>query len=166
MGKGTTALGIIGVILGAGGLGFGLLSWTGNILIQQTMNVWYETDDIVYYPPNGAYAAIPNGSIVISISTPVSLHLLFTGLAGVYPDGVSYTDLFFKFAINGVRLESPWARVGPYIGDEDAVRYSVALQHFIPVVNPGTYNYSVHALAEGSGHYIRDIAFCIRSYPI
>ena len=163
MGKGTTALGIIGVILGAGGLGFGLLS---NIVIQQTMNVWYETDDVYFQPPIGDYGAIPNCSIVIAISTPVSLHLLFTGLAGVYPDGSSYTDLFFKFAINGVRLETPWTRVGPYIGNDDAVRYSVALQHFISVVNPGTYNFSVHVLAEGTGNYVRDPAFCIRSYPI
>ena len=167
MGKGTTALGIIGVILGAGGLGFGFLSWTGQIVVQQTLaqqDVWYETDDIVYYPPNGAYAAIPNASIVIAVSTPVSLHLLFTALAGVYPNGVGYTDLFFKFAINGVRLESPWTRVGPYIGDDDAVRYSVAFQHFIPDVAPGTYNFSIHVLAEGAGHYVRDHAFCIRSY--
>ena len=162
MGKGATALGIIGVILGACGFGFGLLAWINQI--QQ--NVWYETSDFYFSPTEGAYLPIPDVSLIVNLNAPVSLHLLFTCLAGTYPDAVSYSDFFFYFAIDGVRLLNPWARVGPFEETTSTIRYSATLQHFIGAMAPGIYNFSVIVFSEKAGNYIRESTFCIRSYPI
>ena len=169
MGKGATTLGIIGVILGAGGLGFGFLAWTNQIVIQQTLNqqnIWYDSSDIYFSPPDSIYIPIPSIALIIDLNTPVSLHLLFTCIVGTYPDAVSYSDFFFYFAIDSVRLTNPWARVGPFEESSATGRYSATLQHFIGEMASGIYNFSVFIYSELAGNYVREPTFCIRSYPI
>lgn len=164
MGKGTTALGIIGVILGAGGLGFGFLAW-----INQTQeNVWYISSDSIHNPPSvpSPAGAIPDFSLIVSVNMPVSLHLLFTCVAVAYPVAESYSDFFYYFGINGVKLDNPWARVGPYNASGTTDRYSVTLQHFIPVIAPGIYNFTIFVISEAAGNYMRESTFCIRSYSL
>jgi len=169
MGKSGTALGIIGVIIGAGGVGFAFLNWMNLSNMQQVINqheIWYEVDDLVYAPTESIYTPIPNMSLIVDLGAPVSLHLLFTCIAGTYPDAGSYSDFFFYFAIDGVRLDNPWTRTGQFQETTTTNRYSVTLQHFIVEMAPGIYNFSVQVYSERAGNYIRETAFSIKSYPI
>jgi len=161
MGKGTTALGIIGVILGAAGFGFGFFAWIDQI----RENVWYdEFLDSEFYPTTTFPGeAIPNMSLIVDLSVPVSLHLLFTCVAVCNDVAGSYSDFFFYFLINDVKLDNPWTRAGTYDESVADNRYPVTLQHYIIGMAPGRYNFSILVLSEFAGNYIRECAFSIRS---
>jgi hypothetical protein len=183
MGKGGIVLGIIGIMLGAGGLGFGFLIWSNQGTIQENLDdtdndiedtqdilslhrIWYNSHEDIFYPPYLVYEPIPNMSIIVDLGAPVSLHLLFTCSARILSDSTSFSDVFFYFMIDGVRELSPWTRVGPYEGVSTYEYHSVALQHFYPQMTPGTYNFTVVVLSERAGNFIRESTFSIRSYPV
>jgi len=190
MGKGGTVLGLIGIILGAGGLGFGYFIWTGQATLatnltdaqnsqgnlasdladtQNTLalhDIWYSYYTTIFLPPYLDYGVIPNISIVVDLFGPVSLHLLYVGAARCIPDPLSFSDLFFYFMIDNVRLLSPWTRVGPFEGVSSYEYSSVTLQHVIPVMAPGVYNITVVVLSEYAANFVRQSTFSITSFPV
>jgi hypothetical protein len=161
MGKGGIILGLLGLLLGAGGLGLGVI----NFMNQPT--VFYSYHDTEFYPsPALVYIPIPNLALVFEIGGPVSLHLLFTCSARCYGDAVSFSDLFFYFMINGVQQTNmPWARTGGYQSNTDSEYTTVALQHYFTVTTPGIYNITVIVLTERAGNFIRESTLWIQSYP-
>jgi len=56
MGKGGTILGIIGILIGAGGLGFGLITWT----TQSQVKIWNDYEPAYFTAPDSSYETIPN----------------------------------------------------------------------------------------------------------
>ncbi len=165
MGKGAVVLGILGFIVGAGGLGFGVINWLNQPTIPCGAH-WYSYRDLEFTPtPEFVYIAIPNISIVFELGTPMSLHLLFSCSARVLGDLGSFSDLFFYFMINDVRqLNMPWARVGSYESSTTYEYYTVSLQHYIEVVDPGIYNITVAIMTERVGNFIRQSSLWIHSY--
>ena len=161
MGKGGVILGVIGLLIGAGGLGFGVF----NFMSQPT--VYYDYLDIEFYPSSaGVYYPIPTLSIVIETSSPVSLHLLFTCSARCIGDSISFSDLIFYFMTNDVRqIDWPWARTGGYESNTNYEYSTVSLQHYFTLTTPGTYNITVTVLTESVGNFIRQSSLWIESYP-
>lgn len=161
MGKGGIILGLIGLLLGASGLGLGVINFMNQPII------YYSYRDTDYTPsPALVYIPIPTLSIVFEISGPVSLHLLFTSSARCYGDSVSFSDLFFKFMINDVIQEDmPWARTGGYESNTNYEYSTVSLQHYFTLTTPGTYNITVVVLSENLPNHIREASLWIRSYP-
>ncbi|MHA2035142.1 MAG: hypothetical protein ACW98X_01835 [Promethearchaeota archaeon] len=196
MGKGGAVLGIIGIIVGAGGFGFGVLAWNSatsnntklteleNDLINQvnsTLNLfnttligltsednWYNYRDSEFTPsPAVVYLPIPNMSIIFELTLPRSLHLLFTCSARCLGNPASFSDLFFYFMINDVRqTEMPWTRVGSYESNTNYEYYSVSLQHYIEIMPPGVYNITVVVLTEQVGNFIRESSLFIQTFII
>jgi hypothetical protein len=111
MAKSGAILGILGILLGIGGLGFGFVNWMNQPTIPYEPH-WYSYHDLEFFPsPAMVYHPIPSISIIFTLETSMSLHLLFTCSARCFPDGVSFSDLFFYFMINDVRqINMPWAR--------------------------------------------------------
>ena len=171
MGKGGTVLGLIGILLGAGGLIFGFIAWTNqkNITnIQSGQNIWYQYDENEYFSisPTITYYPIPNMSIIFTLQRPVALHLLFTCSVRVIPTA-SYVTARFHFMINNVRLDYPYTRVGMYQGDSSSYDYdSVVLQHFYDAFPAGTHNITVVVYGESVNALVRECALCIQSYSI
>jgi hypothetical protein len=165
MGKGGVVLGIIALLLGAGGLGFGVINYMNQPVIPFEPH-WYRYEDSEFYPsPVSVYRAIPNISIIIELENPMSLHLFFTCSARCQGDAASFSDLFFYFMINDVRqIDMPWARVGSYQSNTNYEYYTVSLQHYLELMTPGTYNITVTVLTERVGNFIRQSSFWIRSY--
>jgi len=161
MAKGGVILGIIALLLGAGGLGFGIINW-----MNQPEPHWYSYHDNEFYPsPIATYLPIPNISITFSLDKPMSLHLLFTCSARCLGDPISFSDLIFYFMINDIRqINMPWARVGSYESNTNYEYYSVSLQHYIEAFPAGTYNITVVVLTERVGNFIRESSLWIRSY--
>ena len=133
MGKGGIILGLIGLLLGASGLGLGVI----NFMSQPT--IYYSYRDTDYMPtPALVYIPIPHLALVFEISGPVSLHPLFTCSARCYGDAVSFSDLFFYFMINDVRqTDMPWARTGGYESNTNYEYSTVSLQHYFTLTTPG-----------------------------
>lgn len=161
MGKGGIILGIIGLILGASGLGFGVVNF-----MNQPTN-YYSYYDLEFYPsPALEYRAITNIAILFAVGNPVSLHLLFTCSARCYGDAVSFSDLHFYFMINGVlQTDMPWARTGSFQSSTDSEYTTVSLQHYFTVTVPGIYNITVVVLTERAGNFIRQSSLWIQSTP-
>jgi hypothetical protein len=161
MGKGGIILGLIGLLLGAGGLGLGVVNF------MYTPTLYYIYRDTDYTPdPATVYIPIPELSIPIEIRGQVSLHLLFTCSARCLGDAVSFSDLFFYFMINDVRqTEMPWARTGGYESNTNYEYSTVSLQHFFTLTTPGVYNITVVVLTERLGNFIREASLWIQSYP-
>jgi len=71
MGKGGSILGIIGILLGAGGLGFGFIAWNNQITMQANLavqDIWYQYDQNTFIVnPPFTYLHIPNMSIVFDL---------------------------------------------------------------------------------------------------
>ncbi|MFW9823760.1 MAG: hypothetical protein ACFFE4_12530 [Candidatus Thorarchaeota archaeon] len=164
MGKGGVILGILGILLGAGGIGFGVLNWM-NQPVGMVEPQWYSYSNDIFTPtPAAVYLPIPNISIVFELGKPMSLHLLFTCSARCLGDAASFSDFIFYFMINGIRqTDMPWARVGSYQSNTNYEYYTVSLQHYIDAMPPDVYNITVVVLSERVGNFVRESSLWIRS---
>ena len=167
MGKGGSILGIIGILLGAGGLGFGFMAWNTQNNMQAslaTQDIWSQYDgDSFTVNPAYAYLYIPNMSIVFDLATTASIHILFTCSAVIVPEPTEYAGISFFFSVDGIRLLEPRVDVGPYEGSSTIDYFSVALQHFVPSFSSGTHNISVMVYSAETTHYVRFCSLTIQS---
>ena len=167
MGKGGVVLGLLALLLGAGGLGLGVINFMNQPFIYHP-RVFYSYYNSEFYPsPVLTYEPVTNISIIFDIVDPVSIHLLFTCSARCFGDLAIFSDMFFYFMINDVQqTDMPWARTGGHKSSSDSDYSTVALQHFFTVTTPGTYNITVVALKEKAGNFIRESSFLIQLYPV
>ncbi|MFW9882713.1 MAG: hypothetical protein ACFFG0_57350 [Candidatus Thorarchaeota archaeon] len=158
-------LGVLGILLGIGGIGFGVVNWIYQPTIPYGPH-WYSYNNDQFYPSTlYVYFPIPNISIVFELERPMSLHLLFRSSAFCLGDPGSYSDLFFYFMINGVQqTEMPWTRVGSFESSTTYEYYSVTLQHYIDFLPAGIYNITVAVMTQRLGNYVREPTFWIQSY--
>jgi len=161
MGKGGIILGLIGLLLGAGGLGFGII----NFMNQPT--VYYVYRDTEFYPsPISEHIPIPELAIVVDTSGPASIHLLFTCSARCHGQVGTYSDLMFYIMIDGVRqTDMPWARTGSFQSNTNYEYSTVSLQHYFTLTSAGRYNITITILTEWAGNFIRQSSLWVRSYP-
>jgi hypothetical protein len=176
MGKGGVILGLIGLLIGASGLGFGVINYINPPAGPAGppgppgppgLITYYVYEDAIFTPnPDLVYIPIPNLSIVFEIESPVSLHLLFTCSARCLGDALNFYDLIFYFMINDVRqTDMPWARTGGYQSNTNYEYSTVSLQHYFILTTPGIYNITVTVLTEYLGNFIRASSLWIESYP-
>ena len=67
MAKSGAVLGILGILLGVGGLGFGVVNWMSQPTIPYEPH-WYTYHNTEFYPsPAMTYRPIPNQSIVFEL---------------------------------------------------------------------------------------------------
>ena len=168
MGKGGTIIGIIGILLGAGGLGFGFIAWNNQNSMQANLaaqDIWYQYDgDFFIGNPIDTYLQIPNMSIVFDLATTASIHILFMCKAIISPIPTDYSGMSFYFNIDGIRLTGPRADIGSYEGTSTTDYYSVALQHFIPSFSSGSHNISVMVYSESNPNSIYFCSLTIQSF--
>lgn len=173
MGKGGIILGLIALLLGAGGLGLGYINYINQPTIPtidyniNRPTVYYDYRDTDFTPtPAMIHIPIPTLEIIFEIFDPVSVHLLFTCSARCLGDAASFSDLFFYFMINDVRQTGmPWARTGGYQSNTNYEYSTVSLQHYFTLNSTGLYNITVTVLTERLGNFIRQASLFIRSYP-
>jgi hypothetical protein len=156
MGKGGVVLGLIGLLIGAGGLTLGLITFIG----QQRMDFWYDYEEAQYYPPDLEYQTIADLYVIVDLDAPSTLHILFTTSTRILPNPASFADIIFYFWIDGVRLLDPITRAGPYEGDATYQYYPVALQH-LQAFSAGTHNISIVVWSETAGNMIRSSSIAI-----
>ncbi|MFX1379751.1 MAG: hypothetical protein ACFFA4_11740 [Promethearchaeota archaeon] len=156
MGKGGIILGIIGLLLGASGLGFGLILF----IDQGKRDFWYDYEATIYTPPYAEFKTVPDLFVIIGLDSPAIVHLLFTTSTRILPDPVSFADMIFYFWIDGVRLTEPFTRAGPYEGDATYQYYPVTLQ-YSQTLSAGIHNISVVVFSETAGNNMRHSSLAI-----
>ncbi len=167
MGKGGSILGIIGILLGVGGLGFGFMAWNAQNNMQASLagqDIWYQYDgDLFTMNPIDTYLQIPNMSIVFDLASTASIRILFTCSAVIHPIPTDYSGISFYFIVDGIRLTEPRLDVGSYEGSSTTDFFSVAFQHFIPSFSSGAHNISVMVYSESNPNSVRYCSLTIQS---
>ena len=167
MGKGGSILGIIGILLGVGGLGFGFIMWNSQNSMQANLDaqdIWSQYDgDSFTVDPSFTNLHIPNMSIVFDLASTASIHILFTCNAVIYPEPTEYAGVTFYFSVDGIRLTEPRVDVGSYEGSSTIDYFSVTFQHFIPSFSSGTHNISVMVFSAETTHLVRYCSLTIQS---
>jgi len=98
MGKSGVVLGVIALLLGAGGLTFGLLTW----IDQGKTEFWYDYEEATYTPPYLEYVNVPDLYVIAVLDAPSTVHILFTTSTRILPDPAIFADMLFYFWIDGV----------------------------------------------------------------
>ena len=162
MGKGGNILGIIGILIGAGGLGFALITWTN----QSQVNIWNDYESDYFTAPDLSYDTIPDLYVIVDLRSSVQLYVTFSASTKILPDPISFADIIFYIMIDGTRLLNPYTRVGPYNGTSTYDYHSVTLQYFNASFPAGRHNISIAFWSETVGNVIRECLLTVQSYPI
>ena len=151
MGKAGSVFGIIGMLLGAGGLGFAFIVWNGQNAIESKINeltvqnIWYRYYDATFdVDPSLTYLTIPNMSISIDLTAEASILLSFTCTA-LITGNLGRSDIMIYYYIDGVIISYPIARVGGVAGNYSSYFHSVSLNYFSEGWSVGTHNISMFA---------------------
>ncbi|MFX0000346.1 MAG: hypothetical protein ACFE9Q_09310 [Candidatus Hodarchaeota archaeon] len=173
MGKGGAILGLIGILLGAGGLGFAFIIWNTQNNIQSQMiglepqETWYRYYGAIYDVTTiNTYLTIPNMSLTIDLKTQASIYLLFTGVAYLEGSVSGRSDLIFNYYLDEIIISDPVARVGTFYGNNTYYYQSVSLQYFIEGWSAGPHNISMFVRSTVA---INSIGYCtliVQSFPV
>ena len=172
MGKGGAILGLLGLLLAAGALGFTFIVWnTQNSLQSQIIGLepqdaWYRYYGAIYDVDTiNTYLTIPNMTLTIDLETQSSIYLLFTGVAYLEGSVSGRSDLVFNYYIDETIISDPFARVGKFYGNNSYYYQSVALQYSIEGWSAGTHNISIFVRSTVDYNSIGYCALTVQSIP-
>ena len=169
MGKGGVILGLIGILIGAGGLVFGFIAWNTANTIQTTQmasEIWYvENDGPFNVTPAVTVLEVTNLSITFALDTVANIYLSFTCHAAITASG-TYSSVFFFFRIDGVNFDDISNRVGNNVGGSTNDYYSVNLQLFIENMAAGSHNVTMGVSTENiaGDKFLTDMTLFVQSF--
>jgi len=168
MAKRGTVLGLIGLILGASGLGLGGFAWLSvynleNHVLEQKS--WY-----VYN--SSTYATIPtfnyiNPSVLtidFELGAQESAYFSFSARVHIEPviDGWSFLKVFFS--VDAIIALDPHAEVGVYNGSK-TVHFMINLQDVRDDLAPGDHNVKIYIYGSSSANYIFYSSLFVQKFP-
>jgi len=171
MGKGGTILGLIGILIGAGGFALGFIAWSSMTTMQTQLDSFENLNNALYTKNDGPYTItpattvleIPNLNITFELSSNASVHLSFTCHAEITPSSV-YSSVWFFFSVDGVDLLSPKNRVGNFQGGSSEEYFSVNLQHVIENMAVGSHNVSIKVSSESTANVLTFMTLYIQTF--
>jgi len=159
LGKGSTILGLMGLILGAGALGLGTFAWlTTTSLESQAVNyneqmTWFKYNGSVF---NSNPPFIYKWFIGLTVEFEMGQNesVLFSFMSRAHTEPVSgWSQISVYFRIDGIILVNPNAVVGKYNGAHKA-NFMMNLQTVRHNLSPGVHNVSVFVYGTSSANYI------------
>jgi hypothetical protein len=173
LGKAGTVFGIIGMLLGAGGLGFGFLAWNGLNAIESNgdksivQNIWHRYyDDILDVDLILTYMPIPNMSISIELTAESSIMLLFTCTAITAGSPIGGSDVRIYYYLDEVIISTPNKRVGTLYGNNSYYYQPVSLNYFSEGWSVGTHNISMFVRSAVDTNYLQYCHLIIQSFQV
>jgi hypothetical protein len=151
-----TVLGIIAILLGATGLGFGVISWldVGQVSVRQS---WYDTKDLHSVSISGA--TITDLSVTMTLNTGQSVYVSFTCIArcdGLWVDLYVYIDNSRTDGHTRVSREG----VGGYLD------FSAAIQHINNTLATGSHTITIWAQTDDSNTVVLDCVLLVQTLTI
>ncbi|MFW9901895.1 MAG: hypothetical protein ACFFDY_11545 [Candidatus Thorarchaeota archaeon] len=167
MGKGGVVLGLIGILIGAGGLVFGFIAWSSLNTIQtqidENIETWYTIDNSTYnVAPAATVLELINNTISFELTSTASVYMSFTCKAEIFPSGGT-SSVFFFFKVDGVILTSPMTEVGNLNGGSTEDYFAVHIQHFIESMTAGSHNITVLVSSGIDLNYISEKTLFVQS---
>jgi hypothetical protein len=167
MGKGGIVLGLIGILIGAGGLVFGFIAWSSLNTIQigddENIETWYTIDNSTYnVAPAATVLELVNNTISFDLTSTASVYMSFTCKAEIITLGGT-SSVFFFFKVDGVNVISPMTEVGNLNGGSTEDYFSVNIQHFIESMTAGSHNITVCVSSGTDLNYISQKTLYVQS---
>ena len=163
MGKGGVVLGLIGILIGAGGLGFGFFNW---IMLQtnaENNETWYKSDNTTFaVSPAATVLELTNLTISFELTSTASVYMSFSCVAEIFPLGGTST-IFFFYKVDGVVLTNPTAVVGNVNAGSLRGYFSVNLQHYIENMSPGMHNVTPQVSSGTDINLISEMSLFVQS---
>jgi len=171
MGKGGAVLGLIGILLGAGGLVFGFITWSSLNTIQtqigdvENIETWYTIDNTKFtVSPAATVLELTNLTISFELTSTASVYMSFTCRAEIIPSGTT-SSVFFFFKVDGVNLDNILkTEVGSMNGGSTEDYFAVTLQYFIENMNAGSHNITVCVSSGTDVNKISDKMLFVQSF--
>jgi len=166
MGRGSVALGVIALILAAGGLGLGGFAWFSVSQIETPVKSWHKYVDPAFIcNPANTYLTFTDLTIEFVLEPSESVHFSFTSVAHVevVPSGWSLITVFFS--VDGVSQMEPIAQVGMYDGDF-LILFSLHLETVRTDLSSGIHNVTVVVYGYSTGNYLFDSMLFVQTVSI
>ena len=169
MGKGSAALGIIGLILGAGGLGLGGLAWLSVSTVENQVdsfseqNTWYKFNDSVFICDPATYLTFSGLMVEFELGPNESVYFSFTARAHTEA-GLGWSRITAYFRVDGIFEFDPSAQVGTYNGDF-TVNFMLTLQHVRHDLSPGVHNVTAVIRGTSTANYIHYSTLFVQTFP-
>lgn len=161
MGKGGTVLGIIGLILAAGGLGLGSLAWVSLSRVESQVasfsahTSWYKYNETAFNcDPASTYLTFSGLMIEFELGPGESVYFSFNARAHTEDIPSSWSRIFAYFRVDGITQLDPSAEVGCYWGDYGILDFMLNLQDVRDDLSPGTHSVTIVIWGESTANYI------------
>jgi len=159
MGRGGTVLGLIGLILGAGGLGLGGFAWLSvSNLENQVKNyceqtTWYRENGTTFVC-NPPHTYLTFSGLTIEFELGLNESVYFSFMAWSHTEQVAGWSLIrVYFRVDGILDTNQYAEVGTYNGDE-IVNFMIPLQDVRQDLSIGVHTVTVVVYGTYAGNYI------------
>jgi hypothetical protein len=160
MGKGSTSLGIIALLLAAGGFGLGGLAWISLSSIQSQManiseqSTWYKFNATSFNSdPIYTFITFTGLTIQFEIGPNEDVFFSFTSRTHIESVASAWSRIFVYFRVDGIIQSEPIADVGMYDGDF-TIHYMITLQTVRTDLSAGIHNVTVMIYGESTANYI------------
>ena len=145
MGKGSSILATIALVVGLGVGGFVMYD---NFFVTPSVippeNQWYKSYGFTYLVPSSViWSTLSPITINFNVSSGQAVYFLFIGQINFDDDSTdSYVEV--KFKIDGIILNLPRIYVERFLGvDPGGLRMSVSLQHYNTTMTSGTHSVAI-----------------------
>ena len=170
MGKGSAILGVIALILGAGGLGLGGLAWISVSRVETQVanfseqNTWYKFNGSTFYCDPAVYLTFSGLTIEFELGPNESVYFGFT--SWVHTEAVSgaWSRITVYFRVDGITELNPSAQVGAYDGSF-TIHYMIHLQDVRGDLSPGVHNVTVAIRGTSAANYIWKSSLFVQKFP-
>jgi hypothetical protein len=167
LGKGGTVLGVIGLILGAAGLGLGGFVWLNvsnlenQIINTPVQTTWYKENGTTFSSdPTFTYLTFSGLTIEFELGINESVYFSFMAWAHIEPI-TFWSTISVYFRVDGITDTSLRAEVGTYSGDETA-HFMIPLQDVRQDLSMGVHNVTVAVYGTSTANYISDSSLLVQ----
>ena len=158
MGKGGTVLGLIGLILGAGGIGLVGYAWLSVSNLENQVNIyeqtsWFRENDtnFVCNPPS---TYLTYFGLTVEFVLRLNESVYFSFMAWAHIEQVAgWSKIWVYFRVDGITDTDQHAEVGTYNGDE-TVHFMIPLQDVRNDLSMGVHTVTVTVYGTSSANYI------------
>ena len=172
MGKGSTVLGVIALILGAGGLGLGGLAWISVSRVETQVanlseqNTWYRYNETTFRcDPIQTYITFTGLTIEFELGPNESVYFSFTSRAHTEQNIGVWSKILVLFRVDGISRLDPSAEVGAY--NLGLTTHSmIHLQDVRDDLSPGVHNVTIDIRGDPAANYIFKSSLFVQKSPM
>ncbi len=170
MGKGSTVLCVIALILAAGGLGLGGLAWISVSRVETQVarfseqSTWYKYNGTTLICDPAQYLPFSGLTIEFELEPNESVYFSFTSQAHTEEVPGAWSRINVYFRVDGITELDPSAEVGDYDGGF-TIHFMIHLQDVRDDLSPGAHSVTVAIRGTSTANYIWKSSLFVQKFP-